>query len=71
MNLKEAIEYAQELGLDPEHLDETIHELKSIEAAKINNGGLEEQISYLLGFMYFTSEEDIKSMLEKIAEEAL
>jgi hypothetical protein len=34
--------------LAAEHLDETVHELAASVAADVNNGGLEEQIAYLV-----------------------
>jgi len=39
---------AESVGLQPEHLDEMVHELASSVAADINNGGLEEQVKYLV-----------------------
>ena len=39
---------AESAGLKPEDLDETVHELASSIAADINNGGLEEQVRYLV-----------------------
>lgn len=41
------IAIANNVGIEPEDLDEVIYEQKSIEAASINNGGLEEQLAYL------------------------
>jgi hypothetical protein len=39
---------AQAAGLEPEDLDESVHDLASSVAADVNNGGLEEQIRYLV-----------------------
>jgi hypothetical protein len=39
---------AESAGLKPEDLDEAIHELASGIAADINNGGIEEQVRYLV-----------------------
>jgi len=39
---------AQKLGIEPEQLDEAVHEAVSSAASAINNGGLEEQIAYLV-----------------------
>jgi hypothetical protein len=41
-------EKAESAGLQPEDLDETVHELASSVAADVNNGGLEEQVRYLV-----------------------
>ena len=41
------IELAEELGLQPEDLDEDIHDEFSQRASDVNNGGLEAQISHL------------------------
>ncbi len=41
-------EKAVAAGLQPEDLDELVHELASGVAADINNGGLEEQARYLV-----------------------
>jgi hypothetical protein len=35
-------------GLNPEDLDELVHELVSSVAADVNNGGLDEQVAYLV-----------------------
>lgn len=48
-SLKELVEWARDHRVKPEDLDELIHDLKSGEAATINNGGLHSQIEYLLG----------------------
>ena len=39
---------AEAAGLQPEDLDEAVHDLASGIAAGINNGGLEEQVGYLV-----------------------
>ncbi len=36
-------------GMTEEELDEIVHDLKSEEAAEINNQGKEAQIEYILG----------------------
>ena len=41
-------ERAASAGLQPEDLDELVHELASGVAADVNNGGLEEQARYLV-----------------------
>ena len=35
-------------GVEPEALDEIVHDLKSREASGINNGGLRDQVEYIL-----------------------
>jgi hypothetical protein len=42
------VEKADSAGLKPEDLDELVHELASSIAADINNGGLEDQVRYLV-----------------------
>jgi hypothetical protein len=42
------VEKASAAGLEPEDMDETVHELASSIAADINNGGLDEQVRYLV-----------------------
>lgn len=44
--------------LEPEHLDDIIHELKSKEASGLNNAGVEDQVEYLLETLVF--EEAVK-----------
>lgn len=44
----ELVEWVNENKIDPEDLDEIVRDLKSKEASRINNGGTEEQISYIL-----------------------
>jgi transcriptional regulator of acetoin/glycerol metabolism len=46
--LKELLRLACDRGVRPEDLDELVHELKSEEAAEINNAGLEAQLAYIL-----------------------
>ena len=38
-------------GLEPEDLDEIVHEFAASIAADVNNGGLEDQIRYLVDGM--------------------
>lgn len=42
------IQQAEENSVEPERLDELVHEIASSHAASINNGGLSEQIEYLV-----------------------
>ena len=39
---------AKELGITPEQLEEAVHEAAAAVAASINNGGLAEQVEYLV-----------------------
>ena len=39
---------AEAAGLDPEDLDDLVHDLAASVAADVNNGGLEDQIRYLV-----------------------
>ena len=39
---------AEAAGLDPEDLDDLVHDLTASIAADVNNGGLEDQIRYLV-----------------------
>jgi len=43
------VDKAEAAGLQAEDLDEAVHELADSFAADANNGGLEEQIRYLVG----------------------
>lgn len=67
MEVNDLIAYATKLGINPEDLDEIIHDLKSDEATEINNTGLERQIVYMSE--YGMSKEEIQLDLQKIARE--
>lgn len=43
-----AVAALEDDGVDPETLDEIVHELKAGEASAINNGGISEQVEYIL-----------------------
>jgi hypothetical protein len=49
--MSDITEYERHLreDLDEEELDELVHDLKGEEAARINNGGKESQINYIMG----------------------
>lgn len=47
-DLKELLRLVEAAGITEEDLDELVHELKSEEAAEINNRGLEAQLEYIL-----------------------
>jgi len=60
---------AESAGIQPEELDEMVHELASSVAADVNNGGLEDQIRYLvegLGAKY--AERQLDDLIEDHAE---
>ena len=42
------VDKAEAAGLDPEDLDDLVHDLAASVAADVNNGGLEDQIRYLV-----------------------
>lgn len=48
--------------LNPADLDELVHEVQAEEAAAINNGGLEEQILYLVA--YYGTEDSLITTLK-------
>lgn len=49
-------------GPDEQALDEAVHDVKSAEAADINNGGFQEQIDFLLDAGF--TEQMIREMLD-------
>jgi hypothetical protein len=64
-------EKAAAAGLEPEDLDETVHEPASGVADDVNNGGLEEQVRYLverLGSEH--AERQLDELVEKRLKEA-
>jgi hypothetical protein len=61
-------EKAAAAGLEPEDLDETVHELASGVAADVNNGGLEEQVRYLVERL---GAEYAKRQLDELVEKRL
>ncbi|MBE3144540.1 MAG: hypothetical protein IMZ61_11545 [Planctomycetes bacterium] len=42
------VAHAQQNHLTEPNLDELVHDLKSKEASSINNGGIQEQITYII-----------------------
>ena len=48
MTAAEIIKQLEAAGVEPHELDELVHEAKSREASAINNGGLTEQVEYLV-----------------------
>jgi hypothetical protein len=60
---------AESAGLEPEDLDESVHDVASSVAADINNGGLEDQVRYLvegLGAQY--AERQLDGLIEERTE---
>ena len=60
---------ADSAGLEPEDLDETVHELASSVAADVNNGGLEDQVRYLVeGLGAQHAERQLDELIEEHTE---
>jgi len=60
---------AETAGLQPEDLDELVHELASSIASDINNSGLEDQVAYLVKEMGAQQvEKQIDGLIEKRKE---
>jgi hypothetical protein len=60
---------AESAGLEPEDFDEFVHELASSVAADINNGGLEDQIKYLVeGLGAEHAERQLDGLIEERTE---
>jgi len=49
--IERLVDKADAAGLEPEDLDEIVHDLAASIAADVNNGGLDEQIRYLVDGM--------------------
>jgi hypothetical protein len=64
------LKLCDELGVEPEDLDDEIHQAKAEEASRINNGGLEDQIGFLRGsgFSYADLEKLIRTLATKKRE---
>ena len=57
---------AESAGLQPEDLDEMVHDLASSIAADINNSGLEDQVKYLVeGLGAQHTERQIDELIEE------
>ncbi len=63
---KKLIEEAEARGLQPEQLDELVHEAAAANAARINNGGLDEQIEYLVEELGL---EEVERLLASLPED--
>ncbi|ATY17131.1 hypothetical protein CU254_41890 (plasmid) [Amycolatopsis sp. AA4] len=57
--LQNLLALAAELDLDPLDLNDVVHDLHSLPASAINNGGLEAQITYLLAELGETELEEL------------
>jgi hypothetical protein len=59
------VDRADAAGLEPEDLDEIVHEFAASIAADINNGGLDDQIRYLVdGLGAQHTERQIEDLIE-------
>ena len=65
MNDNEAVKKLEESGIEADKLDELVHEAAASMASKINNHGLEAQISFLMQ-EGFEVEEIIEGNLENV-----
>jgi hypothetical protein len=62
---------AEDAGLVPEDLDDSVHELAASIAADTNNGGLDAQIGYLVAEMGVEgTEKQLDRLIEEKAERA-
>ena len=64
--LKRLVNKADSAGLQPEDLDEMVHDLVSGIAADINNEGVDGQIKYLVKEM---GAQDTERQIDKLIEE--
>ena len=65
--LQELMDLSESLGIEPEDLDNEVHDAASTEASDINNEGIEAQLTYLLEVGFEV--EALKEMLQEIAKE--
>ena len=64
------VKKADDAGLEPEELDELVHELTASVAADVNNGGLEDQIACLVdGIGAEHTERQIDELIEERQQE--
>ena len=61
------VELAAQLGIESEYLDEAVHEAASDLASAINNGGINDQIEFLIS-RYEGGEKDVEELLQGMAE---
>ena len=66
MSVMKLEQFCHENGIEPEDLDEVVHNLKGEEAAVINNGGMEHQLQFILMKMGINAALD---QLGSVAEE--
>jgi hypothetical protein len=60
---------ADTAGLEPEDMDETVHDFAASFAADVNNGGLEGQIAYLVdGMGVQQTEKQLDELIERRRE---
>ena len=68
--LDRLVNRVESAGLEPEDLDETVHELASSIAADINNSGPEDQLRYLLSEMGVkATERELAKLIEEHTKE--
>ena len=65
IEVRRLVQEAERLGIQPEGLDDAVHDAASVPASSVNNGGLDEQIAYLVKqFGFAAAEETIKGLAE-------
>jgi len=68
--IERLVDKADAAGLESEHLDEIVHEFAASVAADVNNGGLEDQIRYLVdGIGVQHTERQIDELIAQRQEE--
>lgn len=69
--VEQLVAKAEAAGLEPEYLDDAVHELAASIAADTNNGGLDDQIGYLVAEMGVEgTEKQLDRLIEEKAERA-
>jgi hypothetical protein len=65
--LDQLLKLCDELGIEPEDLDEEVQEAKAEESSRINNGGLDDQLGFLrdTGFAHEELEHLIRTLAAK------
>ena len=63
--IERLVDKADAAGLEPEDLDEMVHEFAASIAADVNNGGVEDQIRYLVdGMGVQQTEQQLDELIE-------
>jgi uncharacterized Zn finger protein (UPF0148 family) len=69
-DVERLVDKAEVAGLQPEDLDDIVHELAASVAADVNNSGLEGQIAYLVdGLGVHQTEQQIDELIDKRRKE--